>query len=72
MKLILTFISIILMATAASAMPVKREVATVADEPVNPKLLEQAADLEAVLISTMIEPMFPRGKESGKNPVEQI
>ncbi len=29
------------------------------------KMLEQTKDLEAVLVSVMIEPMFPRGKESG-------
>lgn len=34
-------------------------------EKVDPKLMTQAKDLEAVLISQMIEPMFPDGEESG-------
>ena len=30
-----------------------------------PEIYKQAKDLEAVLISVMVEPMFPKGKESG-------
>jgi Rod binding domain-containing protein len=32
---------------------------------VNPRIYKEAKDLESVLISVMVDPMFPKGKESG-------
>lgn len=64
MRLIIIFTVMCVISSTANAMimgtaPLNKK------EQLNEQILEQAKDLEAVLISTMIEPMFPEGKESG-------
>ena len=65
MKVGMLFLTIILFssyADAGSFEQLNRQVSQIDDDN---KIHEEAVELESVLISKMIEPMFPDGKESG-------
>jgi Rod binding domain-containing protein len=68
MKFIISALLVTLVATATNAAPynyVRQPVKKINAKEANPKVYQQAKDLEAVLISVMVDPMFPKGKESG-------
>ncbi len=68
MKFIVGALLVTLMASASNAAPYDYEKAPVKKAVVteeSAKMYKEAKDLEAVLISVMVEPMFPKGKESG-------
>ncbi len=74
MKLISAFLTLIFISTAASAIPLgdrnyksfsgKSNMMTTELDSQDKKILKQAKDLESVLVSKMVEPMFPEGKNT--------
>ena len=65
MKIFAFIISIILLSPYAQASSFEHLNRQISEADDNNRLKQQSVELESVLISKMIEPMFPDGKESG-------
>jgi Rod binding domain-containing protein len=73
MKLFYAFLTFVFIGTTANAIPlndrnnksfsIKSKMTTTDLDTQDKKILKQAKDLESVLVSKMVEPMFPEGKD---------